>query len=149
MLYDVQDIEKYEKGKLIGGLIKYKEGDSWTELITDSYKTMFAYYYNYEIQNQKEVDIPITEEVLQKQKIIGINCGNFSYAEGPISFKNIFGVTGTLEILSDSQFQIMCSVYNIYSTSFAPSVYNIVPEKKREIDIIDGLMPEIVISSFD
>ena len=49
MISDVQDIEKYTKGRLMGGKIKYQVGDSWSHKVKDSYKTTFAHYYHKEV----------------------------------------------------------------------------------------------------
>jgi hypothetical protein len=51
MLVDVKNIELYVKEKSlkpVGGLIGYKIGDEYVTKVTDSYRTMFAYYYFYE-----------------------------------------------------------------------------------------------------
>jgi hypothetical protein len=53
MIVDLIDVEKFKLGvevegmhtmDIIDGVIKYKDGDSWTAKVRDSYKTMFAYY---------------------------------------------------------------------------------------------------------
>ena len=48
MLLDVIDIQNYKLGQLMDGMIKYQVNDHWTDKVTDSYKTMFAYYYYFE-----------------------------------------------------------------------------------------------------
>ena len=65
--------------------------------------------------------------------------GQFSFAEIPLSFSLILGVTGTLEEQSIEQKKIMKDVYNIVSETYSPSVYNIPHEKIDEKDKIDGL----------
>jgi len=47
MIMDVKNIENYVEGKLMDGKIKYKVGDSWSDGVSDGYKTLFAYYYYY------------------------------------------------------------------------------------------------------
>ena len=54
---------------------------------------MFAYYYRHKLEE-------VTDEVLNSKKAIGIDCAEFSYAEVPLEFDIILGVTGTLETLS-------------------------------------------------
>jgi hypothetical protein len=47
MIIDVEDMDKYDIGKLMDGKIKYKDGDSWSDKLSDGYKTLFAYYFYY------------------------------------------------------------------------------------------------------
>ena len=84
--------------------------DLWTDKVTDSYKTMFAYYYYFE--NPQPAKEKVQKEILNNRKAIGIDCGKFSYAEGPLSFCQILGVTGTLETLTIEQQRIIKDVYN-------------------------------------
>jgi len=56
-----------------------------------------------------------------------------------------FGVTGTLDTLSEEQQKIMKVVYNFISKTYAPSVYDIPKHLKKEEDKIDGLREEILI----
>jgi hypothetical protein len=39
----------------------------------------------------------VTQTTLNNEKAIGINCGEFSFAEIPKNYTMILGVTGTLE----------------------------------------------------
>jgi hypothetical protein len=57
----------------------------------------------------------------------------------------LLGVTGTLDTLSEEQQKIMKVVYNFISKTYAPSVYDIPKELKKDIDKIDGLKEEILI----
>jgi hypothetical protein len=82
---------------------------------------------------------------LDNRKAIGVNCAKFSYAEGPLSFSLILGLTGTLDTLSAEQLKIMKSVYNLVSKTFAPSAYDIPPHLKKPEDKIVGLVEEILI----
>jgi len=77
---------------------------------------MFAYYKEHEEGN-------IGPETLQKQKVIGINCAEFSYAEVPFQFAMILGVTGTLDTLSKPEKQIIEEVYKIKHQTISPSVH--------------------------
>jgi hypothetical protein len=140
-------MDKYTLGEVHNGLIKYKVGDQWTDKVTDGYKTMFAYYYNFE--NPQPGKDNITDETLLSKKGILINCSTFSYAECPLSFHYILGVTGTLDTLSPEQHKIMRNKYNIHSLTFAPSAYDIPPHLKKEEDKIEGLKEEILIINKD
>jgi hypothetical protein len=61
---------------------------------------LFAYYFQNKIG-------PITQEVLDSKKAIGLDCATFSYAEVPLEYEIILGVTGTLETLSAPQKEII------------------------------------------
>ena len=56
---------------------------------------MFAYYDNYKRGN-------ILEEDLRSQKAILLDCAEFSFAEVPLQYDIILGVTGTLDTLSET-----------------------------------------------
>lgn len=145
MIIDIINIEKYETGKLMDGKIQYKVGDSWTEKASDGYKTLFAYYFYYYRDCQAPGRDSISLDTLNSRKAIGINCAKFSYAEGPLSFSLILGLTGTLDTLSAEQQKIMKSVYNLQSKTYAPSAYDIPPHLKKPEDKIQGLVEEVLI----
>ena len=128
---------------IIDGSIKYKVGDSWSANVRDSYRTMFAYYYYY--NNPQPGKDNISSDTFEAYKTIGINFTQLSYAEIPLSFTLLLGVTGTLDTLSDDQQIIMKEVYNFISKTYAPSVYDIPKHLKKPEDKIDGLMEEILI----
>jgi hypothetical protein len=113
MIIDIKDIEDYKIGQLMDGMIKYKVGDTWSDKATDAYKTLFAYYYYYYRDAKAPLRDSISLETLKSKKAIGVNCAKFSYAEGPLSFSLILGLTGTLDTLSSEQQKIMKSVYNL------------------------------------
>ncbi len=77
---------------IIDKRIAYKDNDSISYKINYGYKTVFAYLY--ESQNNK-VSIAYLHQALQ----IPLTIAEFSYAALPNFFKNILGVTGTLEVL--------------------------------------------------
>jgi len=114
MIVDVNGIENYEC-KPIKGKIGYRVGDSWNSNAKDSYRTMFAYYYHYERDLNNETEDSVTLETLEEEKALGINPAKFSYAEIPLIFSLIVGVTGTLEVQSQEQKRIMKDVYDIKS----------------------------------
>jgi tartrate dehydratase alpha subunit/fumarate hydratase class I-like protein len=99
MIVDVVDIEKYPQ-KPSKGYIGYDVGGTYTTQAKDSYKTMFAYYYNYEKDAENPSEDSVRLETLEKEKALGIICAEYSYAEGPLTFSMIMGVTGTLQTLS-------------------------------------------------
>ena len=107
MLHDVKGIDIYEKGKLIGGIIQYIVGDGWSDSATDGYKTLFAYYYYYHRDASNPGRDSVSLDTLNDKKAIGVNCTKFSYAEGPLSYPLILGLTGTLDTLSTEQLKIM------------------------------------------
>ena len=150
MLRDVKGVEKSELGKLIGGKIQYKVGDTWSDAVTDGYNTLFAYYYNYHKDASNPGRESVTEDTLVNNKAIGVNCAKFSYAEGPLSYSLILGLTGTLDTLSTEQLKIMKSVYNLSSKTYAPSAYDLpkrLPkdDKNGPFNKIEGLKEEILI----
>lgn len=104
---------------------------------------MFAYYHFY--YNPQVGKDKITFETFKDYKSIGIKITELSFAEIPLQFPVLLGVTGTLETLSDEQQKIMKTVYNFMSKTYAPSVYDIPLEKKTKEDMIKGLKQEILI----
>jgi hypothetical protein len=102
MIVDVAYIENYPQ-KPNKGYIGYEIGGTYTTEAKDSYKTMFAYYYHYEKDAHNPTDDSVRLETLEKEKVLGINCAEYSYAEGPLTFSMIMGVTGTLQTLSKEQ----------------------------------------------
>lgn len=77
---------------------------------------MFAYYYRHKLGE-------VTSEILNSKKAIGIDCAEFSYAEVPLEYDIILGVTGTLETLSEPQKKIIKDIYNIHNQTLSPSVH--------------------------
>ena len=128
---------------IIDGFIKYKVGDSWSAKVRDSYRTMFAYYYYF--NNPQQGKDSIKFETFQDCKAIGINFTRLSFAEIPLNFSYLLGVTSTLDTLSEEQQKIMKNVYNIISKTYVPSVYDIPKHLKKRTDKIDGLKEEILI----
>ncbi|CAF2071576.1 unnamed protein product [Rotaria magnacalcarata] len=96
--------------------IGYKEQDNIVYNIVYCYKTLFAYYCEYE-QGK------ITKKSLEEKVSINIKCGSFSYAEIPHQFNFIMGVTGTLDTLNRSEKKIMEDIYKIDNKTFTPSVF--------------------------
>jgi hypothetical protein len=62
--------------------------------------TLFAYYFSHR-------QGLIEEEVLNSKKAILLDCAKFSFAEVPLEYNVILGVTGTLDTLSKPQEEII------------------------------------------
>ena len=62
-----------------------------------------------------------------------IDLGALSYAEVPIEFPCIFGVTGSLATLPDRQREVLTDKYNISTFSYFPSFWE-TKEQKRQLD---------------
>ncbi|CAM2727660.1 unnamed protein product [Rotaria socialis] len=117
MIADVQSFESHNyvvKNDKIG----YIEQDNIVYNVIYGYKTLFAYYHEHEQGN-------ISKESLNDNISIRIKCGSFSYAEIPLQFKYIMGVTGTLETLSDPEKKVIRNDYKIVKDTFAPSVFGV------------------------
>ncbi|CAF3383520.1 unnamed protein product [Rotaria socialis] len=130
MLSDVNSFESHNynvKEDKIG----YIEQDNIIYNVVYGYKTLFAYYFEHEKGK-------ISKTSLEDNICIRIKCGGFSYAETPLQFQNIMGVTGTLETLSDQEKEVIKSVYKIHKTTITPSVFganNLKFTKKDDIRI--------------
>ena len=96
--------------------IVYVDGESIVDNVVLGYDTVWAYYH----ENSKE---NICSTSLQENIGILINCGRFSYAEMPLDFAWIGGVTGTLKTLAPIEINILENVYAITKTTFIPSVF--------------------------
>jgi len=104
---------------LIHGKIAYPYQDGITSDIYVGYKTMWAYYHEYD---QGKVNV----EILTDNVGLLINCGNYAYSEILKEmgiFKCILGVTGTLRELSDPEQMIVSNEFSIAQQTFIPSVY--------------------------
>lgn len=75
--------------QVVNGKIGYKDQDTINCKKRYGFKTVFAYYRQFEKKT-------VSEETLNENKVIGINCGVFSYAEIPHYFGITMGVSGTL-----------------------------------------------------
>ena len=108
MIVDLNKVKSFRLGvqfedmaimDIIKGSIKYKVGDSWSDKVRVGYNTMFAYYY-YNNNPQPGKDCILLDK-LNDQKEIGINFTKLSFAEIPLSFHRMLGVTGTLETMNE------------------------------------------------
>lgn len=108
MVVDVVEYESPAHRYVIqDGLIGYENQDQISTNATVGYQTLFAYYY-------KNMLKEVTDETLISKKAIGLDCASFSYAEVPLEYEIILGVTGTLETLSKPQKEIITQVYSIH-----------------------------------
>jgi hypothetical protein len=115
MLVDLKTFESHDyvtKDDKIG----YKEQENVVFDTSHGYKTLFAYF----LENERGA---ISKESLNKNISILVKFGTFSYAEVPLKFNSILGVTGTLETLSAPEKEIIENVYNIKFKTFIPSCY--------------------------
>jgi hypothetical protein len=111
-------LQSYESSTYIvqNDKIVYVEGESIVDNVVRGYDTIWAYYH----ENGKG---NISQNSLEANVEIIINCGTFSYAEIPHDFAYIGGVTGTLKTLAKIEKQILEKVYVINKTTFMPSVF--------------------------
>ena len=115
MLYDVNNFESHDY-HVAQDKIGYIEQDNVVFNVVYRYKTLFAYY----LENEKG---KISRKSLEENVSIYIKCGSFSYAEIPLQFMYIMGVTGTLETLSDPEKDVIQNVYKIVKNTYSPSVF--------------------------
>ena len=114
----IADVNSFESPAYIvqNDKIGYVQFDGVSFNAIYGYKTLFAYYFEYE--NRR-----ISESSLTENLYIQIKCGDFSYAEIPHQFDYIMGVTGTLKTLSKPESDIIENVYDISKKTFTPSVF--------------------------
>lgn len=115
MLSDVGNFESHHY-VVSQDKIGYIEQDDVVFDVVYGYKTLFAYYFEHEKGR-------ISKESLEENVTLEIKCGSFSYAEIPLQFEHIMGVTGTLRTLSDPEKRVIESVYKIKKSTFSPSVF--------------------------
>ncbi|CAF0784452.1 unnamed protein product, partial [Adineta ricciae] len=96
--------------------ICYVQDESVVDSIVYGYNTMWAYYDEHSKGN-------ITENSLEENVGLLVNCGEFCYAEMPHDFAYIAGVTGTLKTLAKSEKYTLTNVYQIHEHTFMPSVF--------------------------
>lgn len=104
--------------------IFYKEGDGLSSKVHFGYRTIFAYYYEY--NEAKTIDI----EGFNNQIFISLIVASFSYSYLPRLFESILGVTGTLKSMSAPQQEFLYEDYGVKRQFVLPSIY---PESNRKI----------------
>ena len=118
MLSAAQNINIYTKDPnyiIADEKIGFKEMDEIT-FTSDSYYIAFAAKKEFEVGN-------ISEENVIFHCGLSVTAGAISYAELPLKYDVILGVTGTLNTLINDEFQILKDHYNISNMSHIPSVY--------------------------
>jgi len=114
----LNDLNTYESQEYVveHDKIGYKDQDTISYNISYGYKTLFAYFKEWEDGN-------ITPSTLESKTALLISCGNFSYAEIPKCYAFVMGVTGTLNTLSPPEKKLLEDAYDIRRKTFVPSVY--------------------------
>ena len=115
MISDVRTFESHDYF-VQNDKIGYKEQDGMSFNVTYGYKTLFAYFREYENKN-------ISKASLLENICIRLKCGHYSYAEMPKEFSFIMGVTGTLETLSPIEKKVIADKYKITKYTYTPSVF--------------------------
>jgi hypothetical protein len=95
--------------------IGYKIQDTISYKVTHGYRTVFAYLKEADNGKLKHRDI-----TLSRVLTMPISCGQFSYAN--IKPKRILGVSGTLEVMSDYEKNVL-QKYGVSQYLHTPSVY--------------------------
>lgn len=119
ILHDLKDLK--HDYIVLNDKIAYKDQDEFVTDIFMGYKTIFAYFTEFEKNT-------ISKKSLEDNIYLGLRCGNFSYAEIVKDFRYIMGVTGTLKTLSEDKKNIMREKYQIERFTYIPSVFG---ENKR------------------
>ena len=118
MLLATKNIEFYAKNTdyiITDKKIGFKEFDGINFGLT-SYDIAFAAKREFENGN-------ISEANLRLHYGLQTTVGSFSYAELPLMYDLILGVTGTLKTLTSDESQILKDHYGISNMTFIPSVY--------------------------
>jgi len=92
------------------GVIAYQELDGYSTTATVGYKTTFAAY----AEGLASAD---------SYACINLQCGSFSYAEIPLEFDAIVGVSGTLQTLSEPELRIIQDTYSVRKRTVIPSAF--------------------------
>ncbi|CAF3357729.1 unnamed protein product [Rotaria sp. Silwood2] len=112
--------------------IVYVEGESIVDNVVRGYDTVWAYYYEHQKGN-------ISQSSLETNVGIIIHCGTFSYAEMPLDFAFIVGVTGTLKTLATTEKTILQEVYGVQKTTYMPSVFgssNRTFDERTDVEVV-------------
>lgn len=109
---------------IINQKIGYIDSDSISFKINYGYKTVFASMFEYD---QGKISRQSLDDSLQ----ICLMIAEFSYAKLPVFFKNILGVTGTLEVLPKYKKEQLAMRYKITDQFAIPSAFGI---NKRRIE---------------
>mmetsp|Transcript_11296 Transcript_11296/g.31521 ORF Transcript_11296/g.31521 Transcript_11296/m.31521 type:complete len:2613 (-) Transcript_11296:150-7988(-) len=103
------------------GKLGYNDGGQFRDAskFRHQNRTVFAF-----LSERDQTNPYITEDVLDAMLGIEIKCGDFSYATLPMKYyRHIFGVTGTLETLTDRETGILEAEYKITKRTLIPSAF--------------------------
>jgi hypothetical protein len=111
----------------VTGQIEYKDisNGTYSSDLSYGYHTMYAYFYEYEAQPNRQ---KVMEQYKENSIALTLRCGNFSYAEVPLYFGAILGVSGTLPTPDVPQHAIVTEEYDIKQFTVVPSVFSKGPE---------------------
>lgn len=135
MLLDLKDFDK-ENYVVKDGKIGYEDQDGISFNRANGYRTLFAYYHEHEKDPAK-----ITDTSLQQCVGLYVKCGDFSYAEIPLRFEKIVGVTGTLDTLTKAQKEVIEDKYKIQTYAYMPSVFgknHLIFHEKADVTIANS-----------
>jgi hypothetical protein len=131
----ITDVKNYNSHtyEVKEGKIGYKDFDTILFNVLFGYNTVFAYYHENEAGK-------INKEAFEKVQGMHIKCGGFSYELITSEFKFIFGVTGTLQTLNDSEKSIIRNNYKIFNETYMPSVFKDYSPNAIERRIIEPMI---------
>jgi hypothetical protein len=90
--------------------------DGASSSVLRGYNTVWNYFKFHELGQ-------ISFESLKKNTGLIVNCGAFSFAEMPLEFSFITGVSGTLRTLAPAEKAILTKIYGIEAYTYMPSVF--------------------------
>ncbi|KRX04478.1 P-loop containing nucleoside triphosphate hydrolase [Pseudocohnilembus persalinus] len=119
--YQVTNFKDHKKMYFVENQkIAYKLADHTKSFdVTHEYLTQFAYLHANDKDNEE-----MTMQSVEKALSLNIVSGKISYAQVPLQYNLIFGVTGTLEELDDAMKNILNNTYNINLKTLTPSIFN-------------------------
>ena len=122
----ITTLKSYDKGTYFvkDDKIAYVDGENITSNVAFGYNTVWQYYLEHEKGN-------ISRESLVNNVGILVKFGRFSYAELPLNFAFISGVSGTLSSLSSKEKTILSETYKIHVKTNIPSIFD---KSKRLFD---------------
>eukprot|EP01040_Poterioochromonas_malhamensis_P013407 gene13407-14738_t len=97
-------------------VIGYKSNDSISYSISYGYQTLFLYYKECESRS-------LSMDIAREKSVIHLDCGHFLFTKLCKAFVGVFGVTGTLKVLTRKQRESLDTVFNITCESLIPSAY--------------------------
>lgn len=118
MLTDAQKVGRGEGMcyTVCDGKIGYKYLDGLSFDTSYGSETSFAYIKEHEQGN-------VNQSTMDMNIGISLRCGMLSFAELPVSFDFILGVTGTLKGLSTGEVNVLRTVYDVQNSTYIPSAY--------------------------